>query len=516
MAKGPVLKPIFKRYDQRQPMLLPPSVDELIAANHPVRVVDEVLGRVNIDPLIRKYATGGASNYHPLMLLKVLVYAYMNNIYSSRKIEEALQQNIHFMWLSAMSTPDHNTINRFRSSKGLAEEFKTIFTQVVELLAAEGLLSIKELYTDGTKIEANANRYTFVWGNAIKTSKERMKLQLEALWNYAKNIAASELDDDNDPNGFKKIEKEKVKQTISNINEALKDKPADRKITQKLKYAEKNFPAAIDRYEAQEKIIGEGRNSYSKSDTDATFMRMKEDHMLNGQLKAAYNLQISTNNQFIANYTIHQATTDTTTLKEHLLDTAEQLGSMPQSVTADAGYGSEENYKFLEENNIEAFVKYGLFDRDQNNNIQKSSPFTADKLHYNEKEDYYVCPMGQHMQNAGSYSRETSTGYIQKVTKYQAHNCAGCPLNGVCHKSKGNRIIEINKELLRLKAKAKQKLLSEQGIKKRKQRCCDVEPVFGNIKNNHGFKRFMLRGKKKVTVEIGLVALAHNLRKKAA
>src|SRR5215210_1887975 len=175
MAKGPVFNPVFKAYHQRQAMLLPPSLDELIPAKHPVRVVDEVLGKINIQPLINCYVGGGAASYHPGMLLKVMVYAYINNIYSSRKIEEALQQNIHFMWLSGMSTPDHNTINRFRGDK-LRKPLKEIFTQVVHLLAAEGLLSLKELYTDGTKIEANANRYTFVWGNAIKTNKEKMKL----------------------------------------------------------------------------------------------------------------------------------------------------------------------------------------------------------------------------------------------------------------------------------------------------------------------------------------------------
>ncbi len=172
MAKGPVLRPVFKAYHQHQAMLLPPGLDELIAANHPVRVVDEVLSKINIEPLIRQYKTGGASNYHPGMLLKVLVYAYINNIYSSRKIEEALQQNIHYMWLSGMSTPDHNTINRFRSEK-LKEPLKKIFVQVVQLLAAEGLLSIKELYTDGTKIEANANRYSFVWGMPSKQTKKK-------------------------------------------------------------------------------------------------------------------------------------------------------------------------------------------------------------------------------------------------------------------------------------------------------------------------------------------------------
>lgn len=172
MRKRNDQKVIFKPYQQTQVMLLPPSLDELIAANHPVRVVNEVLNKIDIEPLLRQYKPGGTSSYHPLILLKVLVYGYISNIYSSRKIEEALQQNIHFMWLSGMSKPDHNTINRFRSER-LKEPLKKIFVQVVQLLAAEGLLSIKELYTDGTKIESSANRYTFVWGNAIKTNKEK-------------------------------------------------------------------------------------------------------------------------------------------------------------------------------------------------------------------------------------------------------------------------------------------------------------------------------------------------------
>lgn len=156
------------------------------------------------------------------MLLKVLVYAYINNIYSSRKIEEAVTQNINFIWLAGMSRPDHNTIRRFRADR-LQKKLQFIFTQVVLLLCEEGLLSIKDLYTDGTKIEANANRYTFVWGNAIKYNREKIKEQLNELWQYAKSVAASELDD-TDPSGFDKIEAEKVSQTIDAINTALKDK----------------------------------------------------------------------------------------------------------------------------------------------------------------------------------------------------------------------------------------------------------------------------------------------------
>jgi transposase len=514
MKKRQDLKVIFKAYNQQQAMLLPPSLDELISANHPVRVVNKVLDQIDIVPLIAKYKVGGTSSFHPRMLLKVLVFAYINNIYSSRKIEEALQQNIHFMWLSAMSTPDHNTINRFRSER-LKDVLRQIFTQVVQLLAQEGLLSIKELYTDGTKIEANANRYTFVWGNAIKTNKEKIKKQLDELWQYAQKVAAGEMDD-TDPSGFDKIDAEKVEQTIEKINEALKDKPVSKEVKQKLSYAKKNWPANLRKYEEQEKIMGEERNSYSKTDTDATFMRMKEDHMKNGQLKPAYNVQISTNNQIIASYSIHQKTTDTNTLTAHLNQHEKDFGQKPQVVTADAGYGSEENYQYLEDNNITGYVKHNQFDRQQNETIRDKKPFATDKLYYNKEKDCYYCPMGQPMSNIGTTTKKTSTGFKQHITIYQARNCEGCPLRGVCHKAKGNRTIEINHNLKRLKHQADELLLSEQGQRHRKQRPCDVEPVFGNIKNNHHFKRFMLRGIEKVSIETGLLALAHILRKKAA
>jgi transposase/endonuclease III len=512
MAKR-ILSVSFKAYHQHQAMLLPPSLDELIAQGHPVRIVNEVLDKINIDALLKKYKGGGSSSFHPRMLLKVLVYSYINNNYSSRKIEAALKENIHYMWLSGMSTPDHNTINRFRSDR-LKEVLRQVFTQVVVLLAEEGLLNIKELYTDGTKIEAAANRYTFVWGKAIKTSKERIKKQLDELWQYAQNIAAAELPD-KDPTGFEKIDADKVEQTIAQINEALKDKPVSKEVKQKLSYAKKNWPSNLKKYAQQEKILN-GRNSYSKTDNDASFMRMKEDHMLNGQLKPGYNFQISTNNQYIVNYSLHATTADTTTLQEHTELYKKQYNQLPGIITADAGYGSEENYQYLKDNDIENYVKYNYFDKDQSGKADKSHPFKADTLYYNPQQDHYICPMGQKMQNTGTHQTKTKTGFTQTITRYQAANCNGCPLRGVCHKSQDNRVIEVNHSLNKYKEQVNENLNSEQGIYHRKKRPCDVEPVFANIKNNHYFKRFMLRGKPKVEVEAGLVALAHNLRKKAA
>src|SRR4030042_4765113 len=287
------------------------------------------------------------------MLLKVLVYAYLSNIYSSRKIEEALMQNVFFMWLSGMNKPDHNTINRFRSDR-LKDVLKSVFNKIVLLLAEHGVLSLKELYTDGTKIEANANKYTFVWGGAIKSSKERMKQQLDELWAYAQRIAAEEMSD-TEPLSYEQIDAEKVRHTIEQIDQALKDKPIDPKKRQKLNYARKNWPKNLERYDQQQEVMGERKN-YSKTDPDATFMRMKEDYMKNGQLKPGYNLQISTNNQFIVNYSIHQANNDMTVLNPHIQDFINQFNITPRAVVADAGYGSLENYEFLEHNQIEAYI----------------------------------------------------------------------------------------------------------------------------------------------------------------
>ena len=495
-------------------MLLPPSIDELIDTNHPVRTISQIIEGLDIDPLLKKYKGGGTSSYHPRMLLKVVVYAYISNIYSSRKMEEACRSNIHFMWLAAMQYPDHNTLNRFRSTR-LQDVLRTVFKQVVLLLADEGLLSLKEIYTDGTKIESAANRYTFVWAKSIQTNKAKIAKQLDELWQYGQKVAAEELDVPEPPD-FSGIDAEKVKATVERIDAALQDKPdVSKKIKAKLRYAKKNWPAALKKYAQQEQTLA-GRNSYSKTDPDATFMRMKEDHMENGQLKPGYNVQVSSSNQYVVDYTVHPNPTDTTTLIPHLEQIKSDYGTLPEELTADAGYGSEQNYKHLEQCGIAAYVKYGSFDRDQNEAIRAKQSFSQDKLYYNEEQDYFICPMGQRMENAGTITQKTSTGFEQTITRYRNRSCEGCPLRGVCHKARGTRTLEVNRNLLRHRQRAHELLVSERGIYHRKKRPIDTEPVFGNIKSNHGFRRFLLRGTKKVEVEVGLLSLAQNLRKKAA
>lgn len=509
----------FKHYNQRQTTLLPYSFDDFISEKHPVRIVDQVVEALNIQSLLKAYSKEGNPAYHPKMLLKVMLYGYMTNVYSSRKIELSVRENINFMWLTGMTVVDHNTINRFRSNK-LQESFKEIFKQVVLMLASEGLISLKQIYTDGTKIEAQANKYSFVWGKSIKTNKEKMGVQLEALWNYAQSIANDDGSSPQPPE-FKEISKEVIEKTVAQIDaKLLGNEKASTKSKAKLRYIKQNFVKNIEKYNQQEAILG-NRNSYSKTDTDATFMRMKEDHMLNGQLKPGYNAQISTENQIIVNYTMHQNPTDTKTLKPHLENLKATFGEKIfqglEEITADAGYGSQENYDYLEQEQLTAYVKYNTFDKEQDKNYQKKhKSFSKENLYYNQEEDYYSCPMGQKMSKTHQSKKTTEAGYTQYLTHYQAQNCQGCPLRGQCFKAKGNRSIERNQDLERHKEKVRELLLSEKGIQKRKQRTADVEPVFAQLKHNHGFRRFSLKGIKKVELEFGLMAIAHNLRKKIA
>jgi len=509
MERGKSKHVVFKPYEPDQLSLLPYSLDELVPENHPARIVKQVIDQLDVRPINRKYKGGGASSYHPRLMLKVLVYGYLTNVYSSRKLEEQVKFNINFMWLCGMKKPDHNTINRFRSEK-LSGILKEIFSQIVLMLSEQGVVSLKEaVFTDGTKIESVANRYTFVWGRSIKTNKERIKTQLDELWSYAQKLAAEELKDTS-PLEFDQINPEQVKKVVEKINKALDDKPeVDKKVRQKLNYAKNNWPENLMRYDDQEQKLS-GRNSYSKTDPDATFMKMKEDHMLNGQLKPAYNWQISSQDQFILNYSLHQSSTDYGTLATHVEQYEALYKEKPKAIVADAGYGSDENYRLLKDKDIEAYIKYNYFDKEQKEGLKA---FSNDTLHHNQEQNYLVCPMGQKMQFIGEHTRKTASGYLQKVSHYQAANCQGCPMRGVCYKGKGNRIAEVNHQLRSYKHEVRERLNTEQGIKYRKQRPVDVEPVFAQIKHNHGFRRFMLKGLSKTEVEIGLLSIAHNLRK---
>lgn len=502
-------KVIFKSYKENDFLLLPPSLGDLVPQTHPARIVSRVIDHLDISSIESKYKGGGTSCYNPRMLIKILVYSYMCNTFSGRKIERQLKENIIYMWLSGYSTPDFRTLNLFRSQR-LNGDFESIFAQVVELIHREGLVTLDVQYIDGTKIESVANKYTFVWKGAVDTYDESLKTKVDAVLRQAEKVISSDEDQISTTTGMNADE---FQRRVDNIVEKIEKVPSE--MQKEIKKINKESLPKMKEYERHKEILQE-RGSYSKTDQDATFMRMKEDYMGNGQLKPGYNVQISTENQYITNYGIYQKPGDTTTLIDYLESFNRKYHRQSNEIVADSGYGSEQNYDYMLDNKIIPYVKYNYFHMDIRK--ERKRPSDAYKLtlpYYNNDEDYFVCSMGQHMTYIGNRSRKSETGHVGEYRKYMAQDCSKCPIKGVCTKAKGNRIYEVNLNLMKQKKLVRELLTSERGLEHRSKRPIEPEAVFGQIKYNSGFKRFRLKSIPKVSVEFGLIALAHNLRKYA-
>ena len=499
----------IKSDNRKQNLLLPPSLDELVPENHMVRVVDAVIDRLDISDILSTYRGGGNSAFNPKMMLKVLVFAYLSNVYSSRRIEELLKRDIYFMWLAGMKRPDFRTINYYRG-KRLKVGFDTVFTQVVRLLHEEGFVSLKVQYIDGTKIESVANKYTFVWRGSVEKYDARLKAKTEALLRQIEQNHAIENQENPVP---EELTAEEVTKRVERIKEKVDADNLGKEERKALKQIETDSVPRMNRYKEQLETMG-SRNSYSKTDPDATFMRMKEDAMLNGQLKPGYNVQISTENQFITNFGIYQRPTDTLTMISYLESFKARYGMQSEEIVADSGYGSEENYEYMFSNGMTPYVKYNMFHVEQRRGY-RNNPFRVSNLFYNPDDDFYVCPMGQKLKFIRQEKRYTASGYQQTVSVYRACRCEGCPLRGQCHKSKRDRQIEVNHTLDDYKARARELLTSEQGIKHRSNRPIEPEAVFGQIKECGRFRRLRLKGLTGAKIDFGLKALAHNLRKLA-
>lgn len=503
-----------KNYNNNR-LFLTVNPKEDIAENDPVRIVDAVVESLDLSDFKKLYRERGRCPYHPKMMLKIILYAYMNNIYSCRRIEKAVQRDIHYIWLAAQEHPDFVTINRFRNR--VKNEINNIFTQVVLLLAERGFITLDVEYIDGTKIESKANKYTFVWRKTVEKNRAKLQEKIRVLLAQIDEVIAQD----------KAAQAEAVEftpETLDSLIGELKDalaaepEPSDkerkkqhREKKKQIKELEKHRDK-LDEYDSRLEQIGD-RNSMSKTDPEATFMRMKEDAMNNGQTKPGYNLQISAENQFITDFALFPNPTDTLTLIPFFNSFLDRYGHLPSVAVADSGYGSEENYRFMDEAGMEAYVKYNRFHFEQRPR-HKPNPFHHDNFHYNATEDYYVCPMGQHLTRVGTARSKTASGYRSESARYRAQNCRGCPLRCLCYKARGDRrTIEVNHRLNEYKQKARESLTSEEGLRHRGRRCIEPEAVFGQMKFNMAYRRFRHFGKDKVTMDFAFFAIAFNIKK---
>ena len=505
----------FRSYDPDQTLLFPQRIDRDIPKDDPVRILKSVIESLDLSGFKKLYHERGRSPYHPKMMLMVILYSYMNNVYSCRKIEKLLYRDIYYIWLSGYQKPDFATINRFRNR--VKNEIGHIFTLLVLILVEKGFVTLEVEYLDGTKIESKANKYTFVWRKSVERNREKLLEKIRVLLQQINEQMAQDKAADVDtleltPQTLCEISKE-FKEALGSAPEAKtkEEKAAQRGKNKMFKELERHGEKLAEYNSRLEQM--EGRNSISKTDPSATFMRMKEDAMCNGQTKPGYNLQISSENQFITDFALFPNPTDTLTFIPFLGSFPGRYGRFPKRVVADSGYGSEENYRFMDEAGIEGFVKYNRFHLEHRPRY-KPDTFHPDSLYYNEEGDYYICPMGQRMSRTGTLQTRTEGGYISQSACYRAIRCKGCPLRCLCYKAKANqRTIRVNHRLNAYKRKACELLTSEEGIKERGRRCIEPEAVFGQMKSNMAYRRFRHMGKDKVVMDFTFFAIAFNIKK---
>ena len=504
----------FKEYEQNQRMLLPPSLEDMIGEKEMVRVVNRVIEEMGHAELLQRFSGGGCPSFNPIMMLKVLVYAYSCAMYSSRQIAKALKRDVAFMWISGMQKPDFRTINRFRSSY-FKDSLQWAFAHVVEFLKKEGYVSGEEYFVDGTTIEANANKYSYVWRKCAMRYKERSQAKVKKIFDEIDRINREE----DEKYGGKDlpefgesadITSEKINEVVRQINEGMKKLPNERpakEIKKRTRKIEK-LKEKIVKYEQQIQLL-DGRNSYSKTDADATFLRMK-----NKEIRAAYNLQVGSEKGFAVGFSVHQTGSDASTLVAHLRS-RKKLGLFkPKRIVGDSAYGSEENYIELKKRRIGNFLKYPSYLREMQGKVK---PFSASMFQRLDDEDAYLCPKGKKLRFLETKREPTSTGFMQTLKIYRCSACPHCPhVRRCCNQGSSHRHLSVNEALAVFRAQTRKNLASEKGIELRKRRGNESEGVFADIKFNRRFRRFSLRGKHKVTAEAALLMVAHNMRKIAA
>ena len=512
----------FKTYEQNQ-LMIPMEWKTLIDKDDVVFVVNDVIEKMNIDKILETYSPLGPDSYNPKMMMKILMYGYIRKRYSSRLMEDAVKNDIKFIWLAGGNKPTRNVINTFRKDK-MSIIIEDIFTELLLILENKGYINNEEYFEDGTKIEANANKYTFVWKKSVEKYKASLQQKVHSLMNEI-----DKLNEEEDKIYLEKEEKkpediteDELEEFAKRLTEKLNKKPEeektkeekknDRQIKKAIKKINTDFKPRLNKYNRDLEIIGENRNSYSKTDHDATFMHMKEDHMRNGQLKPGYNVQVGSCNDFIVNWSIHQDRNDNGTMIPHLEKYKKLTGKSPKRFGADSGYGNQENYEYLKKNKIKNYVKYPLFHKEQKK-IFKAKKYNWQNMEYDRNKNEFTCPEGKKLKYLYTKTERTGTGFKQKIRIYECEDCSKCPCKEECTKAKGNRRIQFNKKLWLTKKEVKKNLLSQKGVEMRGKRAEYSERVFGQIKWNMGFKRFLLRGLEKVSLEWGLLCIAVDIMK---
>jgi len=498
---------------------LPLNIEAIIPEDDSVRLLSQFVEAMDLTDLYSTYER--IKSVSPRTLLKIVLYSYMNGDYSSRSMELNCKRDINFMFLlEGGPAPDHATFARFRSIH-FAPCAKRILAEMSNTLFDLGEISGETIFIDGTKIEACANKYTFVWKKAVT------KNQAKLLQKIADFIAECEqlydikivYGDIVKMKHVKRLRKKlyvlKESENVVFVQGTGKRKTPLQKSIETLE----DYLARLKKYNQEIHICGE-RNSYSKTDNDATFMRMKEDAMGNGQLKPAYNLQHGVDSEYITWLTVGPQPTDTTTLIPFLKEAEEYLNFKYINITADAGYESEENYLFLESNGQISYIKPANYEISKTHKY-KNDIGNIENMEYDTETDSYTCKNEKKLTVDHIKHTKSKTGYTSEKTVYKCEDCTGCPYKTDCIKGNNcktpmeerTKTLYVAKQFLKYRQEDLERILSDDGIIFRVNRSIQVEGSFGELKQDMQFRRYLSKGTANVLAESILLAMAKNINK---
>ena len=498
---------------------LPLNIETIIPEDDSVRLLSQFVEAMDLTDLYSTYER--INLVSPRTLLKIVLYSYMNGDYSSRSMELNCKRDINFMFLlEGAPVPDHATFARFRSIH-FAPCAKRILAEMSNALFDLGEISGETVFIDGTKIEAAVNKYTFVWKKAVTKNQTKLLIKLAGFVAQCEQLYGLKIvyGDTVKMKHVKKLRKKlyalRQSENVVFVHGIGKRKTPLQKSIETLE----EYLSRLKKYNHQIHICG-GRNSYSKTDHDATFMRMKEDAMGNGQLKPAYNLQHGVDSEYITWLTIGPQPTDTTTLIPFLKDAEEHLKFKYKNVITDAGYESEENYVFLEENGQLSYIKPANYEisktRRYKNDIGK-----IENMEYDAESDVYICQNAKRLMVDHVRHSKSKTGYVSEKTIYKCEDCSGCPYKAECIKGNNcktpleerTKTLHVSKTFLKYRQEGLERILTDEGIVLRMNRSIQAEGSFGDLKQDMQFRRYISKGTSNVLAESILLAMAKNINK---
>lgn len=520
----PKLFKLHKNYTLNQEIYqlkLPFNLDCIIPENDSVRLLSQFVEEMDLEDLYATYSRLRENQVTPRQMLKMVLYSYMNGNFSSRAMERSCHRDINFMYLlEGAPAPDHATFARFRSLH-FAPCAQRIMAEVSEFLYDMGEVTGEAIFIDGTKLEACANKYTFVWKKSVSKNQAKLLAKLADFVAECEELYGIRLVYQNQVK-MKHVKKLRKKLYAIKQEERIEFVHGIGRRKTKLQRSIETLEGYLDKLKEYTKkihICGK-RNSYSKTDHDATFMRMKEDAMGNGQLKAGYNVQHGVDSEYIVWLTISSKPTDTSTLIPFLKSMGNHLKFKYEKIVADAGYESEENYVYLESNGQLSFIKPINYEISKRRKYQNDIG-RIENMQYNEAEDAYLCKNNKKLKVSGKVNRKSATGYISEKTTYRCEDCRGCPYKSSCIKgnnckaSMEDRVknLETSKQFNRLRKEDLERITSKEGCELRLNRSIQAEGSFGELKQDMGFRRFLCKGRPNVLAESILLAMAHNINK---